>query len=420
MEPDARADVDPRADGWRGVAPTLALLAEARPALAAATGAPACYSWFLRFDPQVRETYGAGGLVEGSEGAATWHRLAAAGDEVGLHVHPFRRAPDGRFLQDFADRDWVEHCIRVSFAAFEAVFDRRCRSFRFGDHWLSQAIVDDLETLGVRQDLTIEPGRRGCTIPPTETFTGHFPDYRWAPRHPYRPSRRSFLQPADPSDTALRHIPISTGPPTPRTAGRAPRPETTSPSRADFAVEPDPAPLDPHQGVGVVTVSWRTRATRAVEIRVDAPDGTLFARGRAAGRARTGPWARHGTTFFLQDATHRVPTAAAATLASAVVRGRGEPRPDPATVALEERYWLRGDAQALDVSLPPAHFAAILDDCLERPDTVHLAAVLRSDAAIDPARREHLRANLHRLAGHPEAERLRFVRPETLIDMVEA
>jgi len=53
------------------------------------TGSPVHFSWFLRMDPQITHTYGSPDwvvtrypkLIEG---------LDAAGDELGLHVHPWR------------------------------------------------------------------------------------------------------------------------------------------------------------------------------------------------------------------------------------------------------------------------------------------------------------------------------------------
>ena len=64
-----------------------------------------------------------------------------------------------------------------------------------------------------------------------------------------------------------------------------------------------PQTLDVATGarVGAVVLTWDAGAADAVELRVDAPDGQLFHRGRAKGTAATGQWVRDGTVFYLQD-----------------------------------------------------------------------------------------------------------------------
>ena len=80
----------------------------------------------------------------------------------------------------------------------------------------------------------------------------------------------------------------------------------------DFVAEPNPLPVCDGSGRGVVTLRWKTRVNRVVEIRVGAPDGPLMARQGYMGSAPTGKWVGNGTTFFLQDAT----TASSITLAT--------------------------------------------------------------------------------------------------------
>lgn len=68
-----------------------------------------------------------------------------------------------------------------------------------------------------------------------------------------------------------------------------------------IAAEPNPFRPD-SQGVGRTTVSWLTYATSKVEVRVDSPDGLLFARtGPGRFTQPTGEWVRDGTKFYLQN-----------------------------------------------------------------------------------------------------------------------
>jgi 2-polyprenyl-3-methyl-5-hydroxy-6-metoxy-1,4-benzoquinol methylase len=83
-----------------------------------------------------------------------------------------------------------------------------------------------------------------------------------------------------------------------------------------ITAEPNPFSAD-SQGAGQTTVSWITYSTSRVEVRVDAPDGLLFAR---SGPGRffqpTGQWVRNGTTFYLQNVSDNLPLAAENTIAT--------------------------------------------------------------------------------------------------------
>jgi 2-polyprenyl-3-methyl-5-hydroxy-6-metoxy-1,4-benzoquinol methylase len=82
-----------------------------------------------------------------------------------------------------------------------------------------------------------------------------------------------------------------------------------------IAAEPNPFRAD-SQGQGRTTVSWMTYATNGVEIRVDAPDGLLFAKsGPGIFSQETGQWVRDGTTLYLQNVSKGLPLTPDNTLA---------------------------------------------------------------------------------------------------------
>lgn len=88
------------------------------------------------------------------------------------------------------------------------------------------------------------------------------------------------------------------------------------PAMGIITAEPNPFRPD-SLGVGETTVSWMTYATSNVEVRVDAPDGLLFARtGPGRFSQATGPWVRSGTTFYLQNVSDNLPLAAKNTIAT--------------------------------------------------------------------------------------------------------
>lgn len=214
VEPDAREVSLGGREDWAGFEATRRLLGSYRPRAAAATGRPAAFSWFVRMDAQVAAAYDSPAWAA-ARYAGEFEGLRAEGDELGLHAHPWRWDEGrGRWVADFGDQRWVEHCVRLSFRAFEGAFGRPCASFRFGDRWMNDETLRLVEELGAAFDLTLEPGRVGAAeVPPGEHFSGSFPDYRRVPREPYRPSRADFRERGgEGARYGLWLIPLSTGP----------------------------------------------------------------------------------------------------------------------------------------------------------------------------------------------------------------
>jgi hypothetical protein len=87
-----------------------------------------------------------------------------------------------------------------------------------------------------------------------------------------------------------------------------------------ISAEPNPFRCD-SSGAGETTLSWMTYAANKVEVRVDAPDGPLFAR-TGAGRFSqgTGQWVRPGTTFYLQDVSGNLPLIPEHTIATVTLK----------------------------------------------------------------------------------------------------
>jgi len=209
VEPDEREIESTTVKNWAGFEEVLKFLDSLRGRLEKATEAPVSFSWFMRMDPQIEHTYGLPWWVAKQYREAIL-QLERAGDEIGLHVHAWRwDAGSNRWIIDHGDQKWVDHCLRVSFAAYQTAFDRPCLSFRFGDHWMNNDTMDSLENLGIKFDLTIEPGMKAKpTLVPKELYTGSLPDYTDVPRHPYKPSRTDFRKSAQ--ERGVWTIPLST------------------------------------------------------------------------------------------------------------------------------------------------------------------------------------------------------------------
>jgi hypothetical protein len=213
IEPDERIPVRP--SPWVGYGALQRRLAELRPHLPG-LGSSAHFAWFLRMDPQIDAIHGTPAW-----GAVTYRvqldEALAEGDALGLHVHSFRQRDElSGWLTEFGDQAWVDHCLDVGLAAFEAAWGRKCASFRFGDGWMNDATVARLQASGIRHDLTLEPGKyepRG--IRPWEPMTGAGPDLRSLPREPYHPSVADFRRPDPTRPDSLWIIPVTTGRPRP-------------------------------------------------------------------------------------------------------------------------------------------------------------------------------------------------------------
>ena len=68
--------------------------------------------------------------------------LEAAGDEIALHTHTWRIDEERQeWIADFADQAWAEHCLEMGLAAFKEAFGRPPRHHRFGDHFLTPALL---------------------------------------------------------------------------------------------------------------------------------------------------------------------------------------------------------------------------------------------------------------------------------------
>ena len=73
--------------------------------------------------------------------------------------------------------------------------------------------------------------------------------------------------------------------------------EPTGKLRAD----PNPTPRSGVLGTGSTTLSWRSVGTSRVEVKVESPDGPLFASTGPCGQQTTGEWVDDGMVFYLLD-----------------------------------------------------------------------------------------------------------------------
>ena len=205
----------PRNDNslWHGVEECFSALELWRSRLSEATAASANFNWFLRADHQIAELYGDStwGL---SHYYKFWHFLMACGDGLGLHVHSQRwLEARGGWIAEHRDDAWMSECMHMAFAAYERVISKRCVMFRFGNRFMNTSVARMLTELGVRYDLTLEPGYRGRSDF-QKPHSGYCPNYATVPREPYRADVNDVFSPNPRRVAGPWYIPLTTGVPT--------------------------------------------------------------------------------------------------------------------------------------------------------------------------------------------------------------
>jgi glycosyltransferase involved in cell wall biosynthesis len=90
-------------------------------------------------------------------------------------------------------------------------------------------------------------------------------------------------------------------------------------STGSIVANPNPISVCDGSGVGLTTLSWTSKGTEAVEVRIGAPNGPLFSRTGPSGGGATGKWVREGMVFYLQEVTGGAPLTSVGTLCSVTV-----------------------------------------------------------------------------------------------------
>ncbi|MCL4395319.1 MAG: hypothetical protein M1482_11055 [Chloroflexi bacterium] len=413
-EPDDRSIARDVKSDWRGFEATHELFSRLRTRLESATHSSVRFTWFLKLDPQIADTYGSAAWPVERYGKEI-RSLHTAGDHLGLHVHPWRWNVQSRsWVEDFADQEWVDHCLKLGVDTFQRSLSEPCQSVRLGDRWLNDATVALLDRLGVLYDLTIEPGKTGGDL--AEAYTGSMPDYTNVPCHPYHPAIADYRQPAAGNARKLWLIPISTGSiHTPaisadrRLASMSwtiSRP--TAHATGSITAQPNPICVARPGAAGVTNLAWTSEGTKEVQVRVDAPDGSLFSHTGPSGSAQTGEWVAHGTVFYLQDVSDGLPLTETNTLATMRVH-----------VTTDENPAETDEHMTLNLSFNSFIFSRIMDGLVRKQATSHIAIVVRSDAAVRCDQQYNLEQNLEYVIHHPLIERFSFETPPDLVRCLE-
>lgn len=199
VEPDERV-VKKVSDTWPGFVKAADFLTKARPRLEDATGRPVHFNWLLRMDPQ----------IEGAHGELNWcvnaHRaifeeLKEAGDCFGLHIHTWRKTKKmfrTTWMAEYQDVEWIQQCMHLAHETFVKEFGYKPTVYSMGDNFMRTEIMETLEKLGARIDVTMASGINfDAKLVRSEVTSGRLPDYRKTPSKPFKPSRTTVTEPGE-------------------------------------------------------------------------------------------------------------------------------------------------------------------------------------------------------------------------------
>ena len=212
VEPDLRL-INFEKQRWLGYEDLHSFLMMARPTIEQATGRPVHFNWLLRLDQQIQAVYGKANWVF-YQYASLIDEARKLGDAFGVHVHSWRPKQQGQnktWVADFADKDWIASCIAISHKSFVDSLGEQPQFFSFGDHFMNQDTLKQLESLGFRGDLSMYPGRQLMQrhVKDEETC-GWLPGFLNTPRHAFKPSRAQYSRPGQ-DVMNLWEIPVSVG-----------------------------------------------------------------------------------------------------------------------------------------------------------------------------------------------------------------
>lgn len=194
VEPD---DFEPRDANapWAGFADMVALVDAVRAPLEERSDRAVHLTWLFRMDPMIEQVYGR------SDYAVAAHRdlveaIVECGDGLGIHVHPYRRDPGAvRWYSDHTDREWMRSCLSLAVDTFRDCFCTAPVTLRMGGYTLEPETIDLAVELGLRVDLTVEPGLPPIATDPSHGLRATAPstDFRGFPRDRYESRGLSFI-----------------------------------------------------------------------------------------------------------------------------------------------------------------------------------------------------------------------------------
>lgn len=212
FEPDGR-EVDRENPTWDGGEALLEQAEDFRDRLAKASGQETVpLSWFLRADPQVELAHGSASWAF-DQFSAQWHSLISQGDELGIHMHPWRWDEEAdRWRQDHADEEWLLHCLDVAIDAYCDFMGRGPTSYRGGDRFFNAVVMRHLEKRGIKADFSLERMKGGERLVNFELGAGAIPDHSQISSAAFWPSENDYRKAGPPRESGFGLLPLTSYP----------------------------------------------------------------------------------------------------------------------------------------------------------------------------------------------------------------
>jgi hypothetical protein len=200
---------------WNGFLATFDMVEMLRGRLSDVTNHPIRPTWLIRLDPDIERAFGRTDFPVRRH-HDLFDRILKHSDVLGIHVHTLRwNTEKAVVFSDYADDTWTAQCLQVAASTFQNCFGRPPHVMSFGGFFMRDAVLDAAVDLGIRADVTVEPG-----LPPQHDnvsfgaySTAPSADFVRCPRLPYYPSRRAFDLPATSVDDVrpLLMVPLISG-----------------------------------------------------------------------------------------------------------------------------------------------------------------------------------------------------------------
>ena len=203
VEPDEHQP-PPGERPWNGFVAMFEMLETLRSRLSEVSNHPIRPTWLIRLDPDVERAFGRADFPVRRH-HDLFDRILKHSDVLGVHVHALRWNPEKAVVfSDFADETWAAECLRVAASTFQNCFGHTPQAMSFGGFFMCNSCLDVAVDLGIRADLTVEPGLRPFqdNVSFGAYSTAPSADFVRCPRLPYYPSCGAFDIPATSIDDA--------------------------------------------------------------------------------------------------------------------------------------------------------------------------------------------------------------------------
>ncbi len=212
VEPDAiRVDRN-KPEPWRGFEQGASKVEELRARITRATGRSPHFTWSIRGDLQVAETYGSADWAYRTyEREFTAH--CESGDDLAVHTHMYRWDSSlNDWVQDLTDPDHIRFCLQTGFESYRRYFGQP-QTHSIGLHWMNNLVRDQLVEYGIRHDLSLTPQfPEDTTSNPVWHVIGESVDGRRIRPEPYQSTRADFRVATTVDPSPLWFIPLSSQP----------------------------------------------------------------------------------------------------------------------------------------------------------------------------------------------------------------